>query len=180
MSEKKKKPSKKKTNGYITGMAKVDASERASVIEAVLAGLAEGRTVADTCRTLRRSAGAVRGWMADDEDLYMRYRRARVLMGNALAEEAIQIARDSVNDTVMVDRLTVDTLKWASSKAAPQDYGDKQVVEHQGAQTISVKVVEENRPPAIAATARAVIASPVATLPAGVFHVEHGESTEGP
>jgi len=114
--------------------------------------------------------------MADDEDLYMRYRRARVLMGNALAEEAIQIARDSVNDTVMVDRLTVDTLKWASSKAAPQDYGDKQVVEHQGSQTISVKVLEEDRAPAIQAMAHAVLAAPMTTLPSGVFHVEHVEA----
>lgn len=159
-------------------MAKVPAAERASVIEAVLAGLADGKTVADTCRTLRRSAGTVRNWLSEDEELYSRYRRARVLMGNALAEEAIEIARKSDNDRVMVDRLMVDTLKWASSKAAPQDYGDKQVVEHQGSQTISVKVLEEDRAPAIQAMAHAVLAAPMTTLPPGVFHVEHVQQVE--
>jgi hypothetical protein len=42
--------------------------------------------------------------------------------------------------------LLVDTLKWAASKASPTEFGDKQLVEHQGAQEITVRVVEEDVP----------------------------------
>jgi hypothetical protein len=40
----------------------------------------------------------------------------------------------------------IETLKWAAAKANPVEYGEKQTVEHQGAQTLSVKIVEDDAP----------------------------------
>jgi hypothetical protein len=83
--------------------------------------------------------------MAEDEDTMSRYQRSRPMLGAALAEEAIRVARESTAATTAMDRVLIETLKWAASKSAPMEYGDKQMVEHQGSQTIQVKVVEEDR-----------------------------------
>jgi hypothetical protein len=40
----------------------------------------------------------------------------------------------------------IETLKWAAAKANPVEYGEKQTVEHQGSQTLSVKIVEDDAP----------------------------------
>jgi O-phosphoseryl-tRNA(Cys) synthetase len=53
------------------------------------------------------------------------------------------VARESTNQSATKDRLLVDTLKWAAAKASPSEFGDKQTVEHQGAQEIKVRVVED-------------------------------------
>jgi hypothetical protein len=45
-----------------------------------------------------------------------------------------------------MDRVLIETLKWAAAKANPVEYGEKQTVEHQGAQTLSVKIVEDDAP----------------------------------
>ena len=70
----------------------------------------------------------------------------RPLLGAAFAEEAIRVARESTSQTTAMDRVLIDTLKWAAAKAAPVEYGEKQVVEHQGQQTLQVKVLEEDAP----------------------------------
>lgn len=70
----------------------------------------------------------------------------RPLLGAAFAEEAIRVARESSNATSAQDRTLIDTLKWAAAKAAPAEYGEKQVVEHQGQQTLQVKVLEDEAP----------------------------------
>jgi transposase-like protein len=121
------------------------AVDRAGVIEAVLDGMANGKTVADVSRGLGLNPGTVRKWMAEDEDTMSRYQRSRPMLGAALAEEAIRVARESTAATTAMDRVLIETLKWAASKSAPMEYGDKQTVEHQGSQMIQVKVVEEDR-----------------------------------
>ena len=127
-------------------MSTKSEQERQAIIEAVFEGMADGKTVADTARKYKLSPGTVRKWIADDEQAYARYVRMRPMMGAAFAEEAIRVARESSSQTTAVDRVLIETLKWGATKNAPLDYGEKQTVEHQGAQTISVKVVEENHP----------------------------------
>ena len=68
------------------------------------------------------------------------------LMGQAFAEEALHIARESTTSTTALDRVLIDTLKWAAAKANPSEYGEKQTVEHQGAQTLQVRIVEDDAP----------------------------------
>jgi transposase-like protein len=120
--------------------------ERREIVAQVLVGMANGRTVADTAREVKVRAGTIRQWIARDPEVYEEYRRMRPLLGAAFAEEAIRVARESSNATSAQDRTLIDTLKWAAAKAAPIEYGEKQVVEHQGQQTLQVKVIEEEMP----------------------------------
>lgn len=79
-------------------------------------------------------------WLARDPDFSERYARARQAGLDAMAEEAVSIADDGLNDTyldadgnrrvdqdvVQRSRLRVDTRKWFLSKLAPGKYGDRQ------------------------------------------------------
>jgi hypothetical protein len=69
-----------------------------------------------------------------------------VMMGSALAEEALLVARGTTNATAVADKLLVDTLRWKAGKANPREYGEKQVVEHSGTQRLEVVVKEEEKP----------------------------------
>lgn len=128
------------------------AEERAEVVEEVFAGMAEGKLLAETVRKLAvdrgvdLTPGQVRNWLVRDEGWFGRYQRMKALLGQALAEEAIGVARESTTHSTAVDRVLIETLKWAASKANPAEYGDRQVVEHQGAQKLEVRVVEESVP----------------------------------
>jgi len=128
------------------GASEFSADERVAIVRQVLEGMSSGRTVADTARELKVRAGTVRQWIAADPALWAEYRRMRPLLGAAFAEEAIRVARESSNATSAQDRTLIDTLKWAAAKAAPMEYGEKQVVEHQGQQTLQVKVIEDDAP----------------------------------
>lgn len=128
------------------------AEERAEVVEEVFAGMAEGKLLAETVRRvagerrLELTPGQVRNWLVRDEEWFGRYQRMKTLLGQALAEEAIEVARESTNQSTAIDRVLIETLKWAAAKSNPAEYGDRQVVEHQGAQRLEVKVVEESVP----------------------------------
>jgi len=119
-----------------------------ATMEQVLERMAEGQTVADAVASLglKVSAGAVRQWFRREPEWTERYEQAKRLLAQAMAEEAIRVARDSTNHSSAADRLLIDTLKWAASKANPAEYGERQTVEHQGAQTLQVKIVEDEVP----------------------------------
>lgn len=127
-------------------------AQQAQIVEAVLAGMAEGQTLQDTVRKvaqdggLKLTPGQVRQWMVRNEDWFQRYQKTKTLLGQAFAEEAIQIARESTSQSTAIDRVLIETLKWAAAKANPVEYGERQTVQHEGAQTLQVKVIEENIP----------------------------------
>jgi hypothetical protein len=127
-------------------------AQQAQVVEAVLAGMAEGQTLQDTVRKvaqqdgLKLTPGQVRQWMVRNEDWFQRYQKTKTLLGQAFAEEAIQIARESTSQSTAIDRVLIETLKWAAAKANPVEYGERQTVQHEGAQTLQVKVIEEDIP----------------------------------
>jgi hypothetical protein len=90
------------------------------------------------------------------------------MLGQALAEEAILVARESTSSTTATDRVLIETLKWAASKANPVEYGDKQTIEHQGMQTLQVKVVEDDIPVRSAKALESAVVAPTLVLSAGV------------
>ena len=125
---------------------------RTEIVEAVLDGMAEGHTLQETVKRVARlrgetiTPGAVRRWIVAEEAWFLRYQRTKALLGQAFAEEAILVARESTSSTTAMDRVLIETLKWAAAKANPVEYGEKQTVEHQGTQTLQVKVVEDEAP----------------------------------
>lgn len=128
------------------------ANVQTEIVEAVLDGMAEGHTLQETVKRVAKTRGealtpgAVRRWIVADEAWFLRYQRTKTLLGQAFAEEAILVARESTSGTTATDRVLIETLKWAAAKANPVEYGEKQTVEHQGAQTLSVKIVEDDAP----------------------------------
>lgn len=169
-------------------------AQKAEIVEEVLAGMAEGQTVADTVKVRQKAfwkageaspltPGMVRQWMRAREDWWTRYQRMKPVLGQALAEEAIRVARDSTGSTTATDRVLIETLKWAAAKANPVEFGEKQTVEHQGAQTLQVKIVEESpevrNPEALGnAIASAITAPVMLTLPAPMKAVDPSEDDD--
>lgn len=134
---------------------------RAEIVEAVLERMAEGKTVQDSVVAIwalwspeergrcpgKLTPGLVRRWIAEEEGWWKRYQRMRLMLGQAMAEEAIRVARESTAQSTATDRVLIETLKWAASKSNPAEYGEKQTVEHQGSQQLQVKIVEEEGVP---------------------------------
>ncbi|WP_422016378.1 hypothetical protein [Reyranella sp.] len=88
--------------------------------------LADGELLCDICRPARMpSRDTVRRWQSEHGPFRDRYAIARDQQADALAEEAIQIARNADADSVAVCRLQIDTIKWLIAKIAPRRYGDK-------------------------------------------------------
>lgn len=125
-------------------MAKYDQQ---AAIDAYLDGFAAGRTL----RSIHRdnpdlpTPTAVRLWAIKDDPpgFASQYMRAREMHADALMDEAMEIADDATRDTTTKigkngqeitvcdhewlnrSRLRVDTRKWAASKIAPRNWGDK-------------------------------------------------------
>lgn len=90
--------------------------------------LADGELLCDICHPARMpSRDTVRRWQSDHGAFRERYALARDQQADALAEEAIHIARHADTDSVTVCRLQIDTIKWLVAKIAPRRYGDKLV-----------------------------------------------------
>lgn len=144
--------------------------EREEAVEGVLRLMAEGKTVKEAVGALKLGVtpGTVRRWMSEREEWMADYQRSKKLLAAALAEEAIQVARETTNHSSAADRLLIETLKWAAAKANPAEYGEKQTVEHQGAQTLQVKIVEDD----------AEVRNPSA-LPSALSSAEKGAITAG-
>lgn len=123
------------------------SADREAVMEAVLEAMCRGETVDGAAKAQGVASGTVRQWFARDEAWRGRYREARLIQGQAMAEEAVRIAREATNYSTSVDKLLIETLKWAAAKANPAEYGEKQTVEHQGSQQLQVKIVEEDGVP---------------------------------
>lgn len=112
----------------------------------------------------------VRGWALDDTGGFSaKYARARDLQADCLAEEIVAIsdeapevvtrgeddAKEVALDSGFVarQRLRVDARKWFASKVAPKKYGDRQQVEHTGANGGPMQTVTAQMSPEQAAQA---------------------------
>jgi predicted membrane chloride channel (bestrophin family) len=121
--------------------------EREAILLRVFDLMCEGHSVEACGGILGMKAGTLRQWvMVASPAMRERYWVARRLWGSALADEAVEIARESVNASSTVDKLKIDTFLRLAGKANPQEYGDKQVVEHQGTQKLEIVVREEAKP----------------------------------
>jgi hypothetical protein len=96
------------------------------------------------CKELTISVTAVLGWLSDGKhkEFTSQYARAKEEQADFLAEEIIEIADDSSNDTMTIEgkhgpielenkewtsrsKLRVEARKWIASKLKPKKYGDK-------------------------------------------------------
>jgi predicted transcriptional regulator len=139
------KPSAPAENGKVA-LAFTDA-ERVQAAEAVFEGMANGRTLAEMARSLGLHESTVRLWINGDEALYAQYQRRKKLLGQALADRALDVAMAADSKTFQADRLKVETLRWLASKVNQEEYGDRSVQETTGEVTLKIQVVEERMTP---------------------------------
>ena len=150
------------------------AAQQAEIVEIVLDEMAEGHTLQETVKRVARlrgealTPGTVRRWIVAQDEWFLRYQRTKTLLGQAFAEEAILVARESTSSTTATDRVLIETLKWAAAKANPVEYGEKQTVEHQGTQTLQVKVVEDDAPVRNVKALQSAMVASTLSLGAGV------------
>ena len=150
------------------------AAQQAEIVEIVLDEMAEGHTLQETVKRVARlrgealTPGTVRRWIVAQDEWFLRYQRTKTLLGQAFAEEAILVARESTSSTTATDRVLIETLKWAAAKANPVEYGEKQTVEHQGTQTLQVKVVEDDAPVRNVKALQSAMVASTLSLSAGV------------
>lgn len=118
------------------------------VADQILAEIAEGKSLRQVCKPAGMPPeSTVRQWVVDDRNGFAaRYRRARDLGLDALADETLEIADDGTgdewtddngnlrtnHDVIARSRLRVDTRKWLLSKLKPEQYGDASKVELSG------------------------------------------------
>lgn len=90
--------------------------------------LADGELLRNICRPARMpDRDTVRRWQAENGAFRSQYAAARDQQADALAEEAIHIARHAKASTASARRLQVDAIKWLTAKLAPKRYGEKVV-----------------------------------------------------
>lgn len=114
---------------------------RAVAIEYILDNLAEGRSLNAILKDKDRGEmlpaySLFLGWLAEDEDLQIKYARARQAQADVFADEIIEIADEQKAATdanhVNAARLRIDARKWHAGKTAPKKYGDRILNEHSG------------------------------------------------
>ena len=124
------------------GRPGVPHAQRDAFVEAVCKHIAEGALIINACKAVGVEHAAFRVWSTLPQYATI-YARAREEAADMLADEALDVARGSTNETAQADRLRVDTLKWAAAKRRPRVYGDK------------VDVTSDNKP--LAATQTIII-----------------------
>lgn len=114
--------------------------------------IAAGELIVDAAKAENVNPATVWKWAAADESLGKMYALAKEAAADALAFEALRVARDAMGldgPGVQAARLNVDTLKWAAARRRPKEYGDKVDVTSGGERLVS-----------------AVIALPIEEIPA--------------
>jgi hypothetical protein len=95
------------------------------VFAAVCQRIADGELIKDAAKAEGVDRMTVWRWLKDSVEFRDMYARARDEAADALADEALEVARGSVPERAASDRLLVDTLKWTAAKRRPRYYSDK-------------------------------------------------------
>lgn len=106
--------------------AVADQIDRAKVIERVLDGMCDGRSVSEICaepgmppkRTVRR-------WIIADEQAAAQYAKAREIQADNMADMLVEIAMQCTQADAKAAAVKVDALKWRVAKLHPAVYGDR-------------------------------------------------------
>jgi hypothetical protein len=79
--------------------------------------IADGQSLRAICsKSAMPSRSTVTRWLAENEDFWGQYARAREQQAHTLIDEAIDLARSADDNNNATLRLKIDTLKWAAAK----------------------------------------------------------------
>lgn len=113
-------------------------------------GIAEGKSLAELCRTYKLAYSTVIQWLRAHQDFQRDYARAREDQADADADAVGDIAARVLRGELdpQAARVAIDAYKWAAGKRKPKVYGDRVVQEHSGPgggpiQTVSLTNVSD-------------------------------------
>jgi predicted DNA-binding ribbon-helix-helix protein len=91
--------------------------------------IAEGQTLRAICsKHGYPSKSSVTRWLAQNDQFWDQYARAREQQAHALIDEAVDLGRSADGNTASELRLKIDTLKWAAAKLSPKVYGKRATI----------------------------------------------------
>ena len=117
---------------HIPAVTAIPIEDKHAKMQAACDLIAIGKLVTEAAKTVGINPATLWKWASADPVLGKMYAHAKDAAADALADEALEIARTTTNETYAADRLKVDTLKWAAAKRRPKEYGDRQQVEVSG------------------------------------------------
>lgn len=99
---------------------------KAQVIERVLDGMCDGRSVNEICKEPGMPPKrTVRRWIVDDEHAAAAYARAREIQADNFADMLVEIALACTEKEAKSAAVKVDALKWRVAKLHPAVYGER-------------------------------------------------------
>jgi len=104
----------------------------------------EGEHLRGICREIGIGKSAVYDWMANDPELKASYETARKEGYDKIAEDCLDIADDKTEEPAS-RKVRVHTRLQLLSKWYGQRYGDKQQIEHTGAEGGPIQVTRIER-----------------------------------
>ena len=113
-------------------------------IPAVLLLICEGKSLRASCADLGLDPPSTHTFIDSDEGIRQQYARAREQRAEVLAEEALTYGRAAAAGKVKPDgaRVAIDAIKWATARMAPKTHGDRQQIEHTGANGGPIQTVD--------------------------------------
>lgn len=144
--------------------------ERRTIMRQVCERIAAGALVTTAAKEVGVAPSSIWEWAARDDALAKMYAQAKHDAADALADEALEVARGALGldaAGVQAMRLRVDTLKWAAAKRRPKEYGDKVDVTSGGAAIVAAVIAlpAESVPPVLPAGGLEVPASGAVVAP---------------
>jgi hypothetical protein len=135
-------------NSQLPVVARVGAPSKKTpeILAAICEGIVQGKSARRMCIEVGIGQTTLWQWLEDDIEFQKQYARAKDKGHDLMAEEILDIADESANDTktrqdgstyidneaVQRSRLRVDARKWYLSKLAPKKYGEKVETVHSG------------------------------------------------
>jgi hypothetical protein len=124
------------------------------IYDAILERMAQGESLSAICRDRGMpTRTTILRRVTSDPAFEALYDRARQAMGDALAEQILEIADDASTDlsdpqSVNRAKLKVDARKWLASKLFPRQFGDvvRNEVSGPAGGPIAVKQIEDSTP----------------------------------
>jgi hypothetical protein len=93
--------------------------------DAILAGLANGKTLLGISKELKVSREMLSNWLHEDPERTERARVARETAAGALAEESLEIADTSEPGYSQKTRLQIETRRWLAEHYDPATFAQK-------------------------------------------------------
>jgi hypothetical protein len=102
------------------------------LVDEIVRRVSDGETLTSACKAHDITTQAFRNWLHEDEELALRFARARALGFDAIAEKLMETTRGSGDSSgdVARDKLIVETDLKLLAKWDPKRYGER--MQHTG------------------------------------------------